>query len=400
MSRLKIKNIIKVIFNSLIKIILIFIKKDSKVLIIGGWFGKRFADNSRYLYQYLNENKEKYHLKNIIWITNEKKIYFFIKKELRYEVYMKWSIKSIYYHLKAKFHIIDQSPKDILYYLSTGAIKINLWHGFPLKKIGIFVKEFKSDQNTIEIGEWEKKYVLTCSDFGDQTLGKAFNVDKEKMLRGCYPRNYFLTNKNKKLLRSELKYLEIIKRKKQKNIKIIMYLPTFRDKKKLIFLGEKNSKKLEMFFKFLYENNYFLITKIHFAGDKIINKGRDKAEKNKKILNLPSEVDIYSILKEIDILITDYSSVYFDFLYLNRDIIFYPYDLEYYANEDRGLLLDYNGMTPGDKVYTLDELKENLKKKLSEKDDYEKKRKELLKLCFENYTINDTVNNILNIKNE
>lgn len=396
MYGLKIKTLIKYSLNMLVKIILIFIKKDSKVIIIGGWFGKRFADNSKYLYLYLNENKEKYKLERIIWITNDKSIFFFIKKELEYEVYMKWSLKSIYYHLKAAFHIVDQSPEDILNFLSVEAIKINLWHGIPLKKIGTFVKDFKNKKNIIEIGEWEKKFLLTCSKFGDRTIGKAFNIDKKKMLKGCYPRNYFLINNIRKLSKNEKECIKIIEREKQKNKKIIIYLPTFRDKNELLFLGEKNKKELESFFKFLSENKYFLITKVHFVGNRTINKRQNKIESNKYFFNLSSETDIYSVLKEVDILITDYSSVYFDFLYLNKDIIFYPYDLEYYKNEDRGLLFDYNKMTPGDKVYNLEELKENLKKKLYKRDRYKEERKKLLKLCFEDYTIEDTVFNIFN----
>lgn len=399
--KVKIKFLIKLIMNSFIKIITIFIKKDSQILIIGSWFGERFADNSKYLYLYLNENKEKYNLKKIIWITGNKNIKRQIEEELKYEVYMKYSLKSIYYHLKAKFHIIDQSSKDILNILSVGAIKINLWHGIPLKKIGAFMKNMVNFKPTIEIGNWEKKYVLSCSKFGAETIGKAFYVSKERMINGIYPRNYYLINKNKKILNIEKEYLEIIEKKKKENKKIIIYLPTFRDNKELIFLGEKNKEKLKSFFKFLENNNYYLITKLHFAGNRVINEGRDKIEENRQyFLNLPSEVDVYPILKESDILITDYSSVYFDFLYLDKDIIFYSYDLPYYRDEDRGLIFEYDEMTPGDKVYTIEELRENLRRKCYQRDNYSQERKKLLELCFENYTIEDTVKNILSIKEE
>lgn len=400
MQKLKIKAkiLIKLILNNFIKLLTFFIKKDPQVLIVGSWFGERFADNSKYLYLYLNENKEKYGLKKIIWITNNEDIKKQIEEELKYEVYLKWSLKSIYYHLKAKFHLVDQSSKDIINFLSIGAIKINLWHGIPLKKIGIFMKNTINFKSMIEIGEWQKKYILTCSKFGAKTIGKAFNVEENKMIKGMYPRNYYLINENKKMLNIERKYVEIIQKKKQENKKIIMYLPTFRDNKKLIFLGEENIEKLEAFFKFLNKNNYYLVTKLHFAGDRVVNEGRDQVENiGRNFLNLSSELDIYPILKESDILITDYSSVYFDFLYLDKDIIFYPYDLSYYRDEDRGLMFDYDKMTPGDKVYSLEELKENLRIKCKQRDSYKKERKKLLDLCFENYNIDDTVKNILKI---
>lgn len=53
---------------------------------------------------------------------------------------------------------------------------------------------------------------------------------------------------------------------------------------------------------------------------------------------------------------TDYSSLYFDFLLWNRPILFFPYDLEYYRNEDRGLIFDYEEFTPGPKAYGIEDL--------------------------------------------
>lgn len=149
-----------------------------------------------------------------------------------------------------------------------------------------------------------------------------------------------------------------------KTKKTLCYLPTFRDKKELLFLGEKSKSKIINFLNFLNENNYQLITKLHFAGTNIVNREKDILYKYKNIIILPSQMDIYPFLKYSDILITDYSSVYFDFLYLNRDIIFYPYDLTYYKLYDRGLLFEYNKITPGDKVFNLNELTDNLKLKL------------------------------------
>lgn len=386
------EKILKKIINKIMNCILKGKKKN--IVIIGGWFGRRFSDNSRYLYLYLNENKDHYNLEKIIWITENKYLCKEIKEKFKYEVYMKYSIKSIYYHIIAKYHIVDQGRRDIFGILSNRAIKINLWHGLPLKQISKFVKG-----SDIQLGNWNRKYILTCSSFGDNTLGKAFEINKKKMLHGMYPRNYFLMQEiNNILLESEKVILEKIKKEK-KNKRIVFYLPTFRKIKNSIFLGETSQEKLNRFFKFLEENNIYFISKFHFVGEKILKKDKQDIE-NINFLNLPSEMDVYPFLKETDILITDYSSVYYDFLYLNKDIIFYPYDLEEYKNNDQGLLFDYDKMTPGDKVYNLEELQENLKKKLYQRDSYEEERKKLLKLCFEDYTIEDTVNNILSLEEE
>lgn len=388
--------LINLICSISIKIINIFFPKQKNIVLIGGWFGKRFADNSKYLYLYLNENKDKYKLNKVIFVTRDKEVYRYLRNNLNYEVYMMYSLKSIYYHLIAKFYIIDQSPtKDLLGYLGINSIKINLWHGFPLKKVGYK----KTAQKIVQLGNWQNSYFLTCSEFGGKILGEAFKCPKERRIKGMYPRNYYLLNNIKLLEEREKIIIDKLHKIRKKNKKIIIYLPTFRDKEKLKFLGIDSEKRLNKFFSFLNENNYFFITKVHFAGTDIIKKNRDNiCIFNENFLNLDSDMDIYSILKQTDILITDYSSVYFDYLYLNKDIIFYPYDLEYYINNDRGLFFNYNEITPGNKVYNINELENVLKNLKDSRDEFEIERKNILLKCFESYTLDRTVRNILNIK--
>lgn len=394
------KKIITKLINLMLKLIVLFINiflpKKNEVVLIGGWFGERFADNSKYLYLYLNENKDKYQVKKIIFITRKKDIYRYIKEELNYEVYMMYSLGSFYYHIIARYYIVDQAPrKDLIGWLGINSIKINLWHGLPLKKIG-YDKKIKKP---IHIGNWQESYLLTCSEYGDKILGEAFKCPINKRLRGMYPRNYYLINENKYLSKIERELLKKIEKIKNENKKIIIYLPTFRDKNKLKFLGEEDKNKLIEFFRFLEENNYFLVSKEHFAGTSIFGENREIIYfSDRNFLNLESNIDIYPFLKISDILITDYSSVYFDYLYLDRDIIFYPYDLEYYRDKDRGLFFDYYKITPGNKVYTIEQLKEILKKLRYSRDNFRDDRKKLLEKCFENHTIDETVENIFKLK--
>ena len=378
----------------LLRIVFLFLKKDYNMCIFGDFSGKRFGDNSKYLYLYLNNNRK--YFKRIIWITSSKRVFDELKKN-KYDVCYKYSLKSIYYHLKAKYHFIDQGEMDIFGFFSRNSIRINLWHGIPLKKI----MKFCSGYNKKYVGGWENQYLLTCSDFGDKTLGKAFGVSNDKMIKGLYPRVDSLINENYPIFKIEEPYIEKIKELKDKGKTVLLYLPTFRDEHKLKFLGINNETELKDFFIFLKENDYFLMSKIHLVdlfdvsdsmNDIILKYGKEV------FLNLESDIDIYPVLKQIDILITDYSSVYFDFLALNKDIIFYPYDLSIYQNADRGLLFNYDEITPGDKVYSIEELKNNLKVKILKRDMFEAERKKLYEVCFQNHTIEDTIKNIINIK--
>ncbi len=388
------ENIIKQSFNTLIKIVQFLIFKDEKMVIVGGWRGKRYADNSRYLFEYLNQHKTELNLSKVIWITENTEISQELKSR-NLEVYKKKSLKSIYYHFKAKYHIVDQGLKDIFGELSASSKtkKINLWHGIPLKKIGKYMPDYR--KTDIKFGNWQNQFVLTCCENSTKLIGDAFNIKDEKCIYGIYPRNYYLLNDDNYLSDKEKEIMQKISDKIKEGKKIIFYLPTFRDKAQILFLGENNLQKLNDFFEFLASNNYFFVTKLHFAGTSLANREKDSFNANEKILNLPSDMDICPFLKKTDILITDYSSVYFDFLYLDRDIIFYPYDLDYYKNQDRGFIIDFDENTPGDKVYSLKELTDNLKEKNIKRDGYHQQRKELLAKYFGEETMLQTAKNLL-----
>jgi len=103
----------------------------------------------------------------------------------------------------------------------------------------------------------------------------------------------------------------------------------------------------------------------------------------RNIYFLDPTLDIYPLLKEADLLITDYSSIYFDFLHLDRPIIFFVYDLESYKNE-RGFYFDFEKMTPGPKARTLKELIEKIEEIILKGEDaYKIKRRKIRELMFD-----------------
>lgn len=381
------KEILNIIVKELLRLLFCFLKKSSNFLIIGDFNGERFGDNSKYLYLYLNKYKYKYGLQKVIWVTKNKNI----KNELKsknYEVYYINSIQGIYYHIKSLYHIVDQGENDINPFLSHKAIKINLWHGYPIKKIMKFCGEI----NKKYVGGWEEPNLLVGSKFGEKTIGRAFGSVKEKNIYGLFPRVHFLLNNEYPTFDAENEILKKITELKRNEKKILLYLPTFRDNGGTKFLGTNTEKEVLDFFYFLQNKNYILITKSHpVKEEKFINKENDVC------LSINSNIDIYPILKEIDILITDYSSVYFDFLALNKEIIFNPYDLEEYKNNIRGLLFNYDEITPGFKASSTREIMEYLNQNKRKRDIYEKERMKLYELCFENRGIEEVVQSILKI---
>lgn len=357
------KKLMLFLINVLVLTISFSIPKSNKIAIVGGWFGKRFADNSKHFYLYLNANLNDLGFDKVIWITRSKEIRDELMKE-GYQVYSAWSIFSIWYHLRAKYHLIDQAPTDINSFFSVRSKRINLWHGFPLKKIGTYMnqKQFKPESKLLRLanklttrGFWADHHILTTSDFSAVILGKAFGVDERKVINSGYPRNYepICDKPIKYVPQHEKSSYEEIKKYIEDGYKIIGYFPTFRDKRETLIFGTESIEEINRFLDYCESVKIKFVGKFHFAGK---NDKFGDFENHKAFINLPSEADVYTFLNQIDILMTDYSSIYFDFLLWNRPILFFPYDLEYYRDEDRGLIFDYEEFTPGPKAYSISDL--------------------------------------------
>lgn len=393
------KRIFFIIANLITLIISFVIPKTDEIIVVGGWFGERFADNSKYFFLYVNENKNKLKIKEVIWITRNNIILKELKKQ-GYKVCKAWSFMSIWYHFRARIHIIDQSSNDINPFFSVRSKRINLWHGFPLKKIGSYQKEHQNKKKNFKNrlfhriyfcsipGYWGKNYLLATSGFSSKILGEAFECSKNEMLISGYPRNYEVNMEKpiQYISEKEKPYLDEIKKHQADGNAIIGYFPTFRDERETLLFGTNNPMELKEILDFFEENNIKVAGKFHFAG-----KGDQFKEANNHevFINLPSDADVYSFLSEIDILITDYSSIYFDYLLWSKPIIFFPYDLEYYRDQDRGLIFDYEEFTPGPKAFNISDLKGILAEGVTAftstyKTEYENKSLSLQKRIFTN----------------
>ena len=203
--------------------------RNKKIWVFGSTFGRRFADNPRYAYLYMKQH----HTSEIrsIWISHNKNVVNFLNKN-RYEAYYYHSIKGIFYCLRAGVFIYDNYSKDINFWQSGGALKVNLWHGTATKKIQ---KDNKFDyyRNPRNRLEWfkgiprrisdEKKsdYILATSKNMAPILAGAFGTDMSHVLTIGHPRNdVLLENKIKDIYTSdENKCINKLKRFKEENKK-------------------------------------------------------------------------------------------------------------------------------------------------------------------------------------
>lgn len=260
------------------------------------------------------------------------------------------------------------------YYLETNPknkekVVIDTWHGFPLKNM-FYTDPNYFNKNSIAPFWRQIDYSISYSDVYNNTVNKSIKVDPANFVITGSPRNDFLFNQD--ISRTLL--LRILG-KEDMGQRFIFYMPTFRsadvgntyDSSNLFGFKDFNLSFLE---NFLEKNNYELIVKLHPIykkkfSDAIFNIPRismyPEYEANKEF------VDLYEVLSATDILITDYSSVYFDYLLLDKPIIFATPDLSEYQKE-RGFCLEpFEDWTPGPKVV-------NQKQLQSEIINYEKKK--------------------------
>ncbi len=337
------------------------VPRDRKLWAFGSTFGRRFADNPRYLYLYLSQNKSPQ--LRVVWISKSRKIVKFLR-ENNLEAYYLYGFSGIWNSLRAGVYFYDNYSKDISFVLSGRALKINLWHGIPLKKIQ---KDnmFDSFRNPRGFWEWlyaiprsisdEKSshYILTTSMFLKPIFASAFRT-RHVLVEG-YPRNDVLLSKTIKnvLTLQELREFNKLQLAKKKN-RIILYLPTFRDSEAELF-EIIDRTRLE---NFLNEEGYLFCVKLH---PKSKQQELWKDWSHGRILLLDTVSDPYCFLPLADALITDYSSIYFDFLLTKKPVVFFPYDYEEYLSRSRELYFCYEDFTPGPKVYNQKELEDALR---------------------------------------
>ena len=364
-----IRKVIVILFNCLMALRSLFWKKDNSIVIMDSWFGERFADNPRFLFQFLSENKEILGLTHVVWVTHSELIINELH-EMGYEAVLLGSRESIRYHKLAKYHICNNSPSgskgrknEIDAFYSFRAIRINLWHGIGVKG-GVFcsneymkkkkkhpllctINELLQDNKFYrtffkEPGGWGDCFWLTTTPAFTEYLHKWMLGPYNKYLELDYPRN----KKCLKYTNEEARVIELLKQFE----KTVLYLPTYRTETTGF---EFNSLVNELNDKLL-DNGFLWIQKAHSADNYVGTK------EGKNILTLHPDFDINVLIPYVTVVITDYSSVSIDALYHNKPVIYYVPDWDNYSTSDRGFVEKVEDYFAGPFTKTSDEVFENL----------------------------------------
>ena len=281
--------------------------------------------------------------------------------------------------MRAKVFIQSHGPADCGGRLGPAFLKktrfhVMTWHGLPVKTITLLRPSIKKRTAAKRIRTLNKYCLhLSYSPFYSYLYSAIRGVDIRKLHVTGYPRlDSLFTSEENDLKKVHGKVLPESTTK-------ILYAPTYRENTNARFFpfSDLDSDDLN---RFLVKENLTVFLRSH------VNDQNELPElDSKRLIQFGSDIepDITRVLKCFDILITDYSGLYYEFLLLNRPMIFIPYDLEEFQRT-RGLLFDYETVTPGEKVLFYRQFKAALEKILAGNDAFQKER-EILCNIFHSY---------------
>ena len=337
------------------------IPRNKNLFLFGACYGHKYSDNSKALFEYILKNEPKI---KPYWVTFDKKVY----QELLLDnkpVIMAYSLKGWLLHLRASF-VFYSSTGDTNIYAVNGARRICLWHGMPLKKIlfdthkGLRLQG-KDGKVTSKIKKiirdfifpyylYSKKpyFSISSSEFFVPFLSSAFLIDSKNIWFTGLPRTDYYYQEKKE------EFISLI-RNKYNNSRIVLYMPTFRRLRnygKFYNPFSDSNFDINSFTGFLETNNIVFLYKPHYF-DKTFNYS---ISSERFVLIKDEDYDeLYVLISNIDILVTDYSSVYFDFLCLNKPVVLTPFDYDTYIKKSREHYFDYD-LLPSIKAYNWNEL--------------------------------------------
>lgn len=348
-------------------------KRDVSIWVFTEWFGKRCGDNSTYLANYIADNYKKI---NLYWICEKNADISMLNPKIN--VVHKNTVGSKEILTKAAVYIMNQGINEFGDIdLSGGALIVNLWHGVMWKKLG---RDAYPEKDIVKafchkIIRRIQSVIYECpSEEYKMKFISAYGVNNNNFILAGQPRNsLFFSNKDILEARSVI-FNKLAENSNIMNLhtRIITYMPTFRDNSDYIF-DFRIAKKIEQLNKILEKHNAIIVQKAHFVSQ---NKDwKLDCTSSGRIID-GNNLVTQTLLAASDVLITDYSSCFFDFLLLDRPIIHYLYDYDYYANKDRGLYYSYDEVNCGDVIFDEEHLLLSIEEALEHPDKDANLRKE------------------------
>ena len=357
-----------------------FTPRNPKLWLFGCWKGQKFRGNSKYLYLYVRENHPDI---RIAWITKSRELNCRLR-ESGINAFYAYSLKGTLATIRSMYFIVTHGILDVNEFVSRKGIMINLEHSiFPIKdnsmpKGGPFLKQMRLYLRHPYALLIKLDYAITSSQFTAAATKHHYNIDSNRVIPLGTPKTDYLLEvgkENDKLDKKDdyaMFYRSSDKRR-------ILFLPTWRmDPGFSIFNFAFNLNELDNLLK---EIDGIIAFKFHPSTKKNVEIPDFSSYENILYFDYHGD-EINKLLHRVDMLITDYSSIFADFLIYNKPIVFAKFDHVGYLRE-RVTYVDYDKDLPGPKAEDWPELIRCIRSIfVYENDDYKSQREEMRDLIY------------------
>ena len=319
-----------------------------------GSFRGAFNDNAKYLFIQVSEQMPE--IKSVWLSINKDTVREIQAKGLN--AYHVLSPKGIFFALTSKYWFFNAYSSDVMFCLSGGARLVNLWHGLPLKRI-----EFDIDSGPLAKRYVKKTlkeryyhpevfrrpdYIVSSTEQFSKVFARSFRISRDRCLDFGLARNEILMWTEEERMAFIQRYepvsrMELIAELKHYG-RVFVYMPTWRDSQNDFIASGFDFMALDAA---LAESNALFIIKPH--ANTLVDSNVIAGLRHIRLL--PPTMDVYPILPYTDVLVTDYSSIMYDYILMkSKDVILYLFDYQEYVSE-RSFIWPFDEMTYGHRAY-------------------------------------------------
>ncbi|HET8690143.1 MAG TPA: CDP-glycerol glycerophosphotransferase family protein [Candidatus Saccharimonadales bacterium] len=338
-----------------------FVKLEPTTVIFESYNGRSYSDSPRAIYEQMLTDKRFADFK-FVWAFRNPAKYHEVLDRPNTRLVRYRSVAYFIAYAKAKYWVtnsmipleVGKKPSQIL---------LQTWHGTPLKRLrNDIVEDTKNAMNTV--ADFKRKndtdtvrydYLVSPSRFASEAFSSAFDLKRlgkqDILIETGYPRNDYLFKLKESDVQSIKRQLGL-----PENKKVLLYAPTWRDDQHSAAHGYvyKNPTNFD-YLKERLGDDWVILFRAHY----MVANAFDFNKYRGFVYNVSDLDEVNQLYAVADVLMTDYSSVFFDYANLDRPILFYMYDPEHYKDELRGFYFDIKEL-PGDIVRTEAEIVKDL----------------------------------------
>lgn len=317
-----------------LKVIKVFIKTQDNLILFVSFGGKKFDDSPKAIYEGMLQDR-RFQNYDFVWAFQNPDNFSIPKGRIIKTDTFNYFVTA----LKARCWITNSSVERGLGFTGKHTFFYNTWHGTPIKKMGIDIGDENSSfrsKNT-----WNMDVLTSQSKYEADIFSRVFEIEASKCVNCGLPRNDVLAYVTKEQ-KAEMKCKLGVPKEK----KVILYAPTFREYEKneslkCVFQAPLNFEK----WKRVLGEEYVVLLRVHYEALQEMDVRSHKG--------FLYDVSAYPCLNDLmiasDLLVSDYSSIFFDYAILDQPMICYTYDYEIYA-KNRGMYFDIRNELSGGSI--------------------------------------------------